>query len=75
MSVSALQIYAKNRFKQLFGKKNCMAAGHFLYFLFFFPRIVGKNRKDCIIFAAWNPDNPDNPETPEIPEERKEATE
>jgi hypothetical protein len=32
---------------------------------------MGKNRKDCIIFAAWNPetpetpDNPDNPENPE----------
>jgi hypothetical protein len=30
-----------------------MAAGHFLHFLFFFPLIMGKNRKDCIIFAAW----------------------
>jgi hypothetical protein len=45
-----------------------MAAGHFLHFLFFFPLIMGKNRKDCIIFAAWNPETPDNPENPENPD-------
>jgi hypothetical protein len=45
-----------------------MAAGHFLHFLFFFPLIMGKNRKDCIIFAAWNPETPETPENPDNPE-------
>jgi hypothetical protein len=46
-------------------KKIAWRQGTFCIFLFFFPRIVGKNRKDCIIFAAWNPETPENPENPE----------